>query len=98
MGTLVDEPSMKYAPSGLAITNFVLETPSSSANRPNDKHNVVVFGKGQGDDGLAGWCAQYLKMGSKIILQGSLGGQEFTTQAGKKFLNAQVAAFKIEAL
>jgi single-strand DNA-binding protein len=98
MGKVDSEPAMTYTPNGLAITKFILETPSGSATRPNDKHNITVFGKGNGDDGLAAWAAQFLKPGTNLILQGRLSGNEFTTKENKKFVNSQVVAFTIEAL
>lgn len=99
-GKVASEPSMKYAPSGMAITEFVLET-TGSPNRPNDKHKIVCFGRtggGEDADGVAGWCAQFLHVGSRVAIAGKLAGQEFTTPAGKKLLNSQVNAFSVESL
>lgn len=98
MGTIVDDPSMKYIPSGLAVTNFRLETPSFVTTRPPDRQDIVIFGKEAGKDGLAGWAAQYLRKGSHVIIQGRLGGKEFTTPENKTYLNMQVVAFSIESI
>lgn len=100
IGKVASEPAMKYAPSGMAITEFQLET-TGSQNRPNDKHKIVCFGKtggGPDADGVAGYCAQYLHVGSMVAVAGKLSGQEFTTQAGKKILNSQINAYSVELL
>jgi len=97
MGKISNDPSMKYSTNGLAITEFVLET-TGSPNRPNDKHKIVCFGKGEGDDGVAGFVAQNMGKGTLVIVVGRLSGQEFTTKENKTFLNSQVNAFSVEKI
>lgn len=97
MGKLASDPAMKYTPSGLAITEFFLETPATGDRKP-DKHKIVCFGKEAGKDGVAGFVAQYLKKGSRALVQGKLSGQENTSKENKVFLNTQVNAFSVEAL
>jgi len=97
MGTVASDIDMTYNANGLAITKFVLSTPAFG-EKPPDKHNIVCFGKGSGDDGVAGYCAQYLTKGSRVVIQGRLIGQEFTPQSGKTFINSQVTAFSVEKI
>jgi single-strand DNA-binding protein len=98
MGHLITDPEMTYSANGLAITKFRMQTKNDGASeKPPDQHSIVVFGK-NGDDGLAGRCAQFLHKGSLIALQGRHNEQEREGREGKKFLNCSVVAFNITFL
>jgi len=73
VGNLGSEPEMRYMPDGTAITNFSLATSNSYTNKATGEKvkdttwfRVSVWGK-QGES-----ANQYLKRGSKCLVEGSL--------------------------
>lgn len=101
MGNLITDPEMTYSKNGLDITKFRMQTlnEGGQTQRPPDQHSIVVFGKSDGDDGLAARCAQFLHKGSAVIIQGRHNEQEFTArESGKKFFNCQTIAFSVTFL
>ena len=98
MGNLITDPEMTYSKNGLAITKFRMQTLNEGGQspRPPDSHSIVVFGKGDGNDGLAGSCAQFLHKGSGVVIQGRHQEQEFTArESGKTFRTCQIVAFNV---
>ena len=89
VGNLGRDPEMRYTPSGQAVTSFSVAT-SRQYNNPQGQQiketiwfRVSVFGK------QAETCSQYLKKGSKVLVEGRLnpdpatgGPKTFTRQDG----------------
>ena len=104
VGNLGKDPEMRYTPSGQAVTNFSLATNRqyTSANGQQVKETiwfrVSTWGK------QAETCNQYLKRGSKVLVEGRLtpdketgGPRVYTRQdgtTGASFeVNAQTVRF-----
>ena len=72
IGNLGKDPELRHTGSGTAVCSFSVATSDrfkDSSGEWQDKtewHNVVVWAK------LAEICAQYLKKGSKVYIEGSL--------------------------
>ncbi len=71
-GNLGRDPEMRYLPSGQGVTSFSVATSRSYTNNQGEKidetiwFRVSVFGK------MAETCNQYLKKGSKVLVEGRL--------------------------
>lgn len=85
LGTLGQDPEVKYMPSGGAVCNLSLAT----SEQWNDKstgekkeqtewHRVVIFGK------LAEIAGEYLRKGSQVYIEGQLRTRKWTDQAGQE--------------
>lgn len=83
LGTLGQDPEVKYMPSGGAVCNISLAT----SEQWNDKttgekkeqtewHRVVIFGK------LAEVAGEYLRKGSQVYVEGKLRTRKWTDQSG----------------
>lgn len=83
LGTLGQDPEVKYMPSGGAVCNLSLAT----SEQWNDKatgekkeqtewHRVVIFGK------LAEVAGEYLRKGYQVYIEGKLRTRKWTDQSG----------------
>jgi single-strand DNA-binding protein len=72
IGNLTRDPEMKYTPSGAAVTTFGIATNRTWTTDTGEKkddvdfHNIVAWNK------LAEICAQLLKKGRKVYVEGRL--------------------------
>lgn len=72
IGNLTRDPELKYTPSGVAVCTFGVATNRNWTNDAGEKkddvdfHNIVVWNK------LAEICAQFLKKGRKVYVEGRL--------------------------
>ncbi|HKC05135.1 MAG TPA: single-stranded DNA-binding protein [Patescibacteria group bacterium] len=72
IGNLTRDPELKYTPSGAAVCTFGVATNRNWTNDAGEKkddvdfHNIVVWNK------LAEICAQFLKKGRKVYVEGRL--------------------------
>lgn len=72
VGNLGRDPEMRYLPSGQGVTSFSVASSRSYTNNQGEKvdetiwFRVSVFGK------TAETCNQYLKKGSKVLVEGRL--------------------------
>jgi single-strand DNA-binding protein len=91
LGTLGQDPEVKYMPSGGAVCNLSLAT----SEQWNDKatgekkektewHRVVIFGK------LAEVAGEYLRKGSQVYIEGKLRTQKWTDQSGAEKYTTEI--------
>jgi single-strand DNA-binding protein len=72
LGNLGKDPELKYLPSGVAVCNFSIATTKSwkdtdgNVQEKTEWHNIVSFRK------VAELCGEYLKKGSKVLVEGEL--------------------------
>ena len=72
IGNMTRDPEMRYTPQGTAVCTFGIATNSSWTNDAGEKkenvefHNIVAWNK------LAEICAQLLKKGRKVFVEGRL--------------------------
>ncbi len=98
-GNLGRDPEMRYTPSGQAVTSFSVATNRQYTNNNGETvketmwFRVSVWGK------MAEVCNQYLKKGSKVLVEGRLTADPAT--GGPRIWNAQDgtarASFEVNA-
>lgn len=91
IGTLGNDPEMRYTADQRAIANVSLATNESwkdkNTGQMQDKtewHRVVVFGK------LAEIVGQYLKKGSQVYFEGKLQTRKWQDQSGQDRYSTEV--------
>jgi len=98
-GNLGKDPEMRYTPSGQAVTSFSVATNRQYTNNNGETvketmwFRVSVWGK------MAEVCNQYLKKGSKVLVEGRLTADSAT--GGPRIWNGQDgsprASFEVNA-
>jgi single-strand DNA-binding protein len=72
IGRLGQDPELKYTPSGIAVANFTMATnltwkdADGKLQERTEWHNIKAW------RGLAETCANYLKRGSRVYVEGRL--------------------------
>lgn len=91
VGNLGNDPEIKYAPSGDAITNLSIATSESWKDKNSGEkkektewHRVVLFGK------KAELAGEYLRKGSKVYLEGKLQTRKWTDKEGQDRYTTEV--------
>jgi single-strand DNA-binding protein len=102
IGRLTRDPEMRYTQSGTAMTRFGIATnrygTSADGERKEftDFHNVVAWN--QGKRNLAEICAQYLKKGSLVYVEGRLQTRSWEGQDGQKRTTTEINAQDVQFL
>lgn len=83
MGTLGQDPEVKYTPSGAAVCNLSVATSeqwkdkqTGETKEQTEWHRIVLFGK------VAEIAGEYLRKGSKAYFEGQLRTRKWTDNAG----------------
>jgi single-strand DNA-binding protein len=102
IGRLTRDPEMRYTQAGTAMTRFGLATnrygtgPDGERKEFTDFHNVVTWN--QGKRNLAEICAQYLKKGSLVYVEGRLQTRSWEGQDGQKRTTTEINANDVQFL
>lgn len=92
IGRLTADPENRTTPQGATVsafslaTNFVWTDASGQKQEKVEFHNIVVWRK------LAEICAQYLKKGSKVYIEGRLQTRNWDGQDGVKRYRTEIVA------
>jgi single-strand DNA-binding protein len=90
IGNLTRDPEMRYTPQGTAVCTFGVATNSSWTSPSGEKkesvefHNIVAWNK------LAEICAQLLKKGRKVYVEGRLTTRSWQGQDGTQKQRTEV--------
>lgn len=90
IGRLGQDPELKYTQSGIAVTKFSMATSQQWKDQDGntqDKtewHNVVAWRR------IAEICAEYLKKGSKVYIEGALSTSSWEDENKKKHYRTEV--------
>ncbi len=92
IGNLTRDPEVRQTPQGVTIvtfgvaTNFSWTDPSGNRQEKAEFHNVVAWRK------LGEICAQYLKKGSKVFVEGRIQTRDWTGEDGVKRFRTEIVA------
>ena len=105
VGNLGKDPEMRYSPSGTAVTNFSMATSEKFNDNQGQLQErtlwwrISVWGK-QAEN-----CNQYLKKGSKVLVEGRMNGDAktggpriYTRQDGTAGASFEVTAATVKFL
>lgn len=96
IGRLTRDPELRYTPNGVAVANFDLAvdrpTTNQQGERQTDFIRIVVWQK------QAELCANYLKKGRLVGIEGRLQIRNYETQDGQKRRVAEVVANFVQFL
>jgi len=99
IGNLGRDPETRFTNSGTSVTNFSIATKEPFADKSGtrqdrtDWHNIIVWGK-QGEA-----CAQYLKKGSPVYIEGRISYREYEAKDGSgKRKVTEIVAMRVQFL
>ncbi|OHA83552.1 MAG: single-stranded DNA-binding protein [Candidatus Yonathbacteria bacterium RIFOXYC1_FULL_52_10] len=95
-GNLTRDPELRSLPSGAKVTSFSLATnrvwkdKNGTKQEDAEYHNVVVFGR------QAETCAQYLKKGASVLVEGRMQTRTWDAQDGTKKSRTEIVADRVQ--
>ncbi|MEZ5565585.1 MAG: single-stranded DNA-binding protein [Gammaproteobacteria bacterium] len=99
IGNLGRDPETRYMPSGKAATNFSIATSerfkdreTGEAQERTEWHRIASF------DRLAEICAEYLKKGSKVYIEGRLRTRKWQDKDGNDRYSTEIIADQMQML
>jgi single-strand DNA-binding protein len=99
IGYVGRDPETRYGTSGGQITNFSVATNGGERTSATGErielvewHRITAFGK------LAETCAQYLRKGRQVYVEGRLQTREWTDQDGAKRRAIEIIAGRVDFL
>lgn len=92
LGNLGRDPEVKATSSGSSIANFSIATSRKvNGETQTEWHNIVAFGK------VAEICAQYLKKGSSVYIEGRLRTRDWVKD-GQKHYTTEILCDMVQML
>jgi single-strand DNA-binding protein len=98
VGNLGSDPEVRYTQSGTAVANFNIATNESYKNREGELvektewHRIVAWSR------LAEICAEYLKKGEKVYIEGSLQTRQWEDKDGNTKYTTEIKATEMMML
>lgn len=99
VGTLGQDPDVKYTASGSPVVNISVATnenwkdkQTGEAQERTEWHRIVMFGK------LAEIAAQYLKKGSQAYFEGKIQTRKWQDQQGQDKYTTEIVANEMQML
>ncbi len=92
IGNVTRDPESRSTPNGQVVTNFSVATNFTWTDQAGEKqsraefHSIVAWRR------LAEICAQYLKKGSKVYIEGRLQTRSWEDQTGQKKYRTEIIA------
>ncbi len=84
IGNLTRDPELKYTPQGTAVCTFSIATNRQWTTESGEKKDEADFHRIVSWSKLAEICAQLLKKGRKVYVEGRLQNRSWETQEGEK--------------
>ena len=104
IGHLGRDPEMRYTPSGQAVTNFSVATNRQYTGSDGQKVKETVWFRASVWGKQAESCNQYLKRGSKVLVEGRLtaddngGPRVYTKQDGTPQASFEINVSSVQFL
>ena len=105
VGNLGGDPEMRYTPSGQAVTNFSVATNRKYTSSDGQKVEETVWFRISAWGRQAETCNQYLRRGSKVLIEGRLtadpatgGPKMWTGQDGQMRASYEITAQMVNFL
>jgi single-strand DNA-binding protein len=104
VGNVGRDPEMRYTPSGQAVTSFSVATSRNYTNASGQRVDETIWFRVSAWGRQAETCNQYLKKGSKVLIEGRLtadangGPRIWTRQDGTPGASFEVSASTVRFL
>ena len=104
VGNLGRDPEMRYTPSGAPVTSFSVASSRSYNNTNGEKVEETIWFRVTAWNKQAETCNQYLKKGSKVLVEGRLqpdkngGPRIWTKQDGTSAASFEITANTVRFL
>jgi single-strand DNA-binding protein len=105
VGNLGRDPEMRYTPNGQAVTNFSIAINDNYTNSQGERVERTIWVRVSTWGKQAETCNQYLRKGSKVLVEGRLvadqatgGPRVYTRQDGTSGSSFEVSASKVRFL
>lgn len=95
VGNLTREPELRYTPNGAAVVKFGVAVNRSYTNRQGEKVEQTDFFTVNAWRQLAENCAESLKTGCRVIVNGRLQSRSWETEDGSKRSVIEVEADEV---
>jgi single-strand DNA-binding protein len=96
IGRLTRDPELRYTPNGVAVTNFDLAVDRPTTNQAGEREadfiRIIAWQK------TAELCANYLKKGRLVAVEGRLQIRSYEAQDGQKRRVAEVVSNQVQFL
>ena len=95
MGNLGRDPELRYTQSNQAVANFSIATSETWKDKGGEKqertewHKITVWGK------QAESCANYLRKGRPVLVEGKLQTREWEDKDGNKRFTTEIVAERV---
>lgn len=96
VGNLARDPDLRHTPSGTPVTEFRLAVSDSYTTSNGEKHDRTCFIDVVSWRKLAESCAEYLKKGSPVFVEGRLEQDTWTTNEGQRRSRIRVVAYSVQ--
>lgn len=102
LGRLTRDPEIRYTTSGQPVTQFAIATNRYSSGNDGERreftdyHNIVAWNIGKRN--LAQQCADFLRKGSLVYVEGRLQTRSWESQTGEKRKTTEVVAQDVQFL
>ncbi|MBZ0135160.1 MAG: single-stranded DNA-binding protein [Planctomycetes bacterium] len=96
VGNLARDPDLRHTPSGTPVTEFRLAVSDSYTSSNGEKHDRTCFIDVVSWRKLAESCAEYLKKGSPVFVEGRLEQDTWTTSEGQRRSRIRVVAYSVQ--
>jgi single-strand DNA-binding protein len=97
-GNLTRDPELRYTPSGMAVAELGLAVSESYKSKTGEMVESVCFVDIQVWGRIAQTCAEYLKKGSPVLVEGKLQLDQWQTKEGEKRSKLRVRADRVQFL
>lgn len=98
IGNLTHDPEVRYLPSGTAVANFDIAVNERYRDRSQELREQTLFIRVETFDRQAETCAQYLKKGRRVFVEGRLRLDEWEGRDGTKRSRPVVRAIQVKFL
>jgi single-strand DNA-binding protein len=98
MGNLTRDPELRYIPSGAAVTSFSMAMNRIYKSQTGEKKEEVCFTRVVVWGRMAEVCAEYLKKGAPVFVEGRLQSRSWDGPDGQKRSTLEVVALNIQFL
>ena len=98
IGNLTRDPEPRFTPSGTQVTTFDLAVNRDYRTKEGEKKRETCFVTIETWGRQAETCAEYLRKGSSVFVEGRLKFRNWETQTGEKRSKLEVTAERIQFL